>query len=112
MISSEGLVRRATASLAVRDVQQTIPRSLPNHVSTRLPVLPPVRFLPKTHNVIPHVHVIISLSPSSSCVLTTMVQAIVNGVVVAESSDTAFVEGNHYFPSESIKSVLTISDTT
>ncbi|KAN0125476.1 protein of unknown function (DUF427) domain containing protein [Lactarius tabidus] len=41
-----------------------------------------------------------------------MVQAIVNGVVVAESSDTAFVEGNHYFPSESIKSVLTISDTT
>ncbi|KAI9465411.1 DUF427-domain-containing protein [Lactarius psammicola] len=41
-----------------------------------------------------------------------MVQAIVNDVVVAESSDTAFVEGNHYFPPESIKVVLAISDTT
>ncbi|KAH9080437.1 DUF427-domain-containing protein [Lactarius deliciosus] len=41
-----------------------------------------------------------------------MVRATVNDVVVAESSDTAFVEGNHYFPPESIKVVLSISDTT
>ncbi len=41
-----------------------------------------------------------------------MVKAIVNGTVVAESSETVFVEGNHYFPSESIKVTLHISDTT
>jgi uncharacterized protein (DUF427 family) len=41
-----------------------------------------------------------------------MVQAIVNEVVVAESSETVFVEGNHYFPPESIKVVLTLSATT
>ena len=40
-----------------------------------------------------------------------MVKAIYNGELVAESSDTVFVEGNHYFPPESIKAVLTISDT-
>ena len=44
--------------------------------------------------------------------LIIMVQAIVNDVVVAESSETRFVEGNHYFPPESIKVVLTLSDTT
>jgi len=32
-----------------------------------------------------------------------MVKAIVNGTVVAESSDTAFVENNYYFPREAIK---------
>ncbi len=41
-----------------------------------------------------------------------MVKAIVNGTVVAESSDTVFVEGNHYFPPEAIKVDLSISDTT
>ena len=30
-------------------------------------------------------------------------QAIWNGVVVAESDDTVVVEGNHYFPAESLK---------
>ena len=42
----------------------------------------------------------------------TMVKAIYNGVVIAESTDTALVEGNHYFPPESVKVVLAISDTT
>jgi uncharacterized protein (DUF427 family) len=32
-----------------------------------------------------------------------MVTEIVNGTVVAESSDTVFVEGNHYFPPVAIK---------
>ena len=41
-----------------------------------------------------------------------MVQAIYNDVVIAESSDTVFVEGNHYFPADSVKVVLVISDTT
>jgi len=41
-----------------------------------------------------------------------MVKAIVNGTVVAESSDTVFIEGNHYFPPEAIKVDLSISDTT
>lgn len=31
-----------------------------------------------------------------------MAQAIWNGVVLAESDDTIIVEGNHYFPPESI----------
>ena len=31
-------------------------------------------------------------------------KAIWNGVVIAESSDTVVVEGNHYFPVESVKS--------
>ncbi|KAH9989685.1 hypothetical protein BJV74DRAFT_837834 [Russula compacta] len=41
-----------------------------------------------------------------------MVKAIFNGIVVAESSNTAFVENNHYFPSEDIKVDLVLSDTT
>jgi uncharacterized protein (DUF427 family) len=32
----------------------------------------------------------------------TMARAIWNGVVLAESDDTVVVEGNHYFPPESI----------
>ena len=32
-----------------------------------------------------------------------MVKAIWNGVVVAESGKTIIVEGNHYFPPESVK---------
>ena len=31
-----------------------------------------------------------------------MPQAVFNGVVVAESDETVVVEGNHYFPAESI----------
>ncbi|GAA4807883.1 DUF427 domain-containing protein [Nocardioides caeni] len=30
-------------------------------------------------------------------------QAVFNGVVVAESDDTVVVEGNHYFPEESLR---------
>ncbi|KAI0057857.1 DUF427-domain-containing protein [Artomyces pyxidatus] len=42
-----------------------------------------------------------------------MVQATVNGTVIAESTNTVFVEGNHYFPLEDIKSdVLSQSQTT
>jgi uncharacterized protein (DUF427 family) len=41
-----------------------------------------------------------------------MVKVIVNDTVVAESSETVFIEGNHYFPPEAIKVDLSISDTT
>ena len=30
-------------------------------------------------------------------------QAVFNGMVIAESDDTVVVEGNHYFPADSIK---------
>ena len=33
-----------------------------------------------------------------------MVKAIYNGKIIAESNDTIKVEGNHYFPLESLKS--------
>jgi uncharacterized protein (DUF427 family) len=40
-------------------------------------------------------------------------KAIWNGKVIAESSDTVIVEGNHYFPMASVKSeYLVDSDTT
>jgi uncharacterized protein (DUF427 family) len=40
-------------------------------------------------------------------------RAVLNGVVVAESSDTVVVEGNHYFPEGSLRGdLLTDSDTT
>jgi uncharacterized protein (DUF427 family) len=32
-----------------------------------------------------------------------LMQAVWNGTVVAESNDTVVVEGNHYFPPESLK---------
>ncbi|EIM85858.1 DUF427-domain-containing protein [Stereum hirsutum FP-91666 SS1] len=32
-----------------------------------------------------------------------MVKAVVNGVVLAESSNTVIVEGNHYFPPEDVR---------
>ena len=42
----------------------------------------------------------------------TMVKASLNGVVLAESDNTVVVEGNHYFPPDSVNtSVLTQSDT-
>ncbi|KAI0279231.1 hypothetical protein BGY98DRAFT_970324 [Russula aff. rugulosa BPL654] len=41
-----------------------------------------------------------------------MVKAIIDDTVVAESSETVFIEGNHYFPPEAIKVDLSISDTT
>ncbi|MEO9470405.1 DUF427 domain-containing protein [Parasphingorhabdus sp.] len=42
-----------------------------------------------------------------------MVQAKWNGAVIAESDDTVVVEGNHYFPSDAVKSdLLTASDHT
>lgn len=41
-----------------------------------------------------------------------MVKAVWNGRVVAESEDTVVVEGNHYFPRESVDDrCLTDSDT-
>lgn len=33
-------------------------------------------------------------------------QAVFNGTVIAESDDTIVVEGNHYFPAESLRSVF------
>lgn len=42
-----------------------------------------------------------------------MVKAIWNGETIAESDDTVVVEGNHYFPLESVRpGVLTPSSTT
>jgi uncharacterized protein (DUF427 family) len=41
-----------------------------------------------------------------------MVKVIINDTVVAESSETVFIEGNHYFSPEAIKVDLSISDTT
>jgi uncharacterized protein (DUF427 family) len=42
-----------------------------------------------------------------------MVRATWNGQVIAESDDTVVVEGNHYFPVESVRSeVLVDSGTT
>ncbi len=35
-----------------------------------------------------------------------MVRAIWNGVTIAESDDTVIVEGNHYFPRETVDSAL------
>ncbi|NNE69356.1 MAG: DUF427 domain-containing protein [Rhodothermales bacterium] len=40
-------------------------------------------------------------------------KAIWNGVVVAESDDTIVVEGNHYFPADSVnREYIAASDTT
>ncbi len=42
-----------------------------------------------------------------------MVQAVWNGVVIADSNDTVVVEGNHYFPTDDVKAgYLEPSDTT
>lgn len=42
-----------------------------------------------------------------------MVKAVWNGVTIAESDDTVVVEGNHYFPRDSVTAgVLTDSATT
>jgi uncharacterized protein (DUF427 family) len=42
-----------------------------------------------------------------------MVKAIWNGETIAESNDTVVVEGNHYFPLDSVRpGVLTPSSTT
>ena len=46
-------------------------------------------------------------------VQTHMATATFNGKVIAESDDTTFVEGNHYFPLESLdKSVVAETDHT
>jgi uncharacterized protein (DUF427 family) len=39
-------------------------------------------------------------------------KAIWNGTVVAESSDTVVVEGNHYFPAASVNKDLLLSSNT
>lgn len=42
-----------------------------------------------------------------------MVKAVWNGAVLAESDDTVVIEGNHYFPRETIRGeYLKASDTT
>ena len=42
-----------------------------------------------------------------------MKQAIWNGTIIAESAETVVVEGNHYFPAETVnKDYLTPSDKT
>ncbi len=44
---------------------------------------------------------------------STMVKAIWNGTVIAESDDTIVVEGNHYFPANAVNTeFLKPSDTT
>ena len=34
--------------------------------------------------------------------MSTRMQAVFNGIVIAESDDTVVVEGNHYFPTSSV----------
>lgn len=42
-----------------------------------------------------------------------MVKAVWKGVVIAESNETIIIEGNHYFPRESVKmELLTPTETT
>jgi uncharacterized protein (DUF427 family) len=41
-----------------------------------------------------------------------MATAMWNGSVIAESADTVVVEGNHYFPRESVTAELVESETT
>ncbi|MGB1697191.1 MAG: DUF427 domain-containing protein [Thermoplasmatota archaeon] len=41
-----------------------------------------------------------------------MVKATWNGEIIAESNDTVVVEGNHYFPRDSVKAELKPSATT
>lgn len=49
----------------------------------------------------------------SSASVGADMKAIWNGMVIAESSNTVIVEGNHYFPISSVKSeYLVDSDTT
>lgn len=105
------------SSLAVRDVQQTSTECLPNHVSHGFPFSRLSGFFRKScvlNTSFLNARLILPsfVISTSSYTLATMVKAIYNGDLVAESSDTVFVEGNHYFPPESIKAVLSISDTT
>ena len=41
-----------------------------------------------------------------------MPKAVWNGAVIAESDDTVVVEGNHYFPAESVKSEYLVGSDT
>ncbi len=53
------------------------------------------------------------LRTTSTTTIRPMVQASWNGKVIADSDDTVVVEGNHYFPPESIKrEFFTPSSTT
>lgn len=47
-----------------------------------------------------------SLLSSALALSQTMVKAIVNGTVIADSNDTIVVEGNHYFPPSDVKTGL------
>ena len=39
-------------------------------------------------------------------------QAVFNGVVIAESDDTVVVEGNHYFPADSLRTECVVPSST
>lgn len=53
------------------------------------------------------------LRTTSTTIIRPMVQASWNGKVIADSDETVVVEGNHYFPPESIKrEFFTPSSTT
>lgn len=41
-----------------------------------------------------------------------MTKAIWNGIVIADSDETVVIEGNHYFPRESVKSAFLIESAT
>jgi len=41
-----------------------------------------------------------------------MAKAVWNGIVIAESDDTVVVEGNHYFPADSLRSDLVEESAT
>lgn len=44
--------------------------------------------------------------------MSTKMQAVLNGTVIAESDDTVVVEGNHYFPASSLRAeYVEASDT-
>ena len=97
------------SSLAVRDVQQAALAITwwTNAHAFRFSV--PISSEPNPKSIRRH----LSRAPlSTPYALTTMVQALVGSTVVAESSETVIVEGNHYFPPESIMVDLTSSDTT
>ena len=41
-----------------------------------------------------------------------MAKAVWNGTVIAESGDTVVVEGNHYFPRESLRDDVVLESAT
>jgi uncharacterized protein (DUF427 family) len=52
------------------------------------------------------------LAAHSKLKLTTMPKVTLDGVTLAESADTIFVENNHYFPPDSVKTSLFTDSNT